>query len=222
MKKIPRILGILTTIPILLTAAPALLAFDMTGMPGRSFKGQLPDLTAEQEKMAHNLEQHITVLALQIGERHFLKPDKLQESADYIFQVFDSLETSGLKTSRHEFIANGQRFENIELTISGTEESDEIIVVGAHYDTVDNCPGANDNASGVAAILEMARILSLKPLSKTIRLVAFPNEEHFFGENQMGSYFYAKECRYRKDKIIAMISIETIGYYRNYKGSQKY
>jgi Zn-dependent M28 family amino/carboxypeptidase len=100
---------------------------------------------------------------------------------------------------------------------------EEIVVVGAHYDSVLSCPGANDNASGVAAVLEIARLLAEEKLSRTVRLVAFVNEEPpFFRSDYMGSRVYATRSRQRGDQIVAMFAIETIGYYSDQAGSQCY
>jgi Zn-dependent M28 family amino/carboxypeptidase len=113
--------------------------------------------------------------------------------------------------------------ENLEGEIAGTQKPEEIVLVGAHYDSVPVSQGANDNASGVAAVLEIARLLRTEPFSRTVRFVAFVNEEPpFFQTGEMGSRVYASQSRKRGEKIIAMISLETIGYYSNKKGSQNY
>jgi Zn-dependent M28 family amino/carboxypeptidase len=85
------------------------------------------------------------------------------------------------------------------------------------------CKAANDNASGVAAVLELAKYFSENPQSRTIRFVAFTNEEPpFFWTKYMGSYVYAKECKSKNEKITAMLTPETIGCYSDKKGSQNY
>ena len=75
------------------------------------------------------------------------------------------------------FAADGHTVRNLEVILPGQTRPEEIVVVGAHYDTVYGCPGANDNASGIAAVLELARLLANQPFARTIRLVAFVNEE---------------------------------------------
>ena len=112
---------------------------------------------------------------------------------------------------------------NVELEIVGSAKRDEVVVIGAHYDAVDGSPGADDNASGVAALLAIARrIRDAKP-ARTIRLVAFINEEPpFFKTPQMGSYQYAKRAHDRGEKIVAMLSLESIGYYDPRPNSQQY
>jgi Zn-dependent M28 family amino/carboxypeptidase len=97
------------------------------------------------------------------------------------------------------------------------------VVIGAHYDTVRGSPGANDNASGVAALLELARLLKEFRPKREIRLVAFVNEEQpFFATEGMGSWRYAKRCASRGESVSAMLSLETIGYYSDQPGSQHY
>ena len=101
--------------------------------------------------------------------------------------------------------------------------SHQIVVVGGHYDSVAGCPGANDNGTGVAATLALAQAFASRKLSRTLRFVAFVNEEPpYFQTEQMGSLVYARACRARGEKIVAMLSLETIGYYRDEPGSQQY
>jgi Zn-dependent M28 family amino/carboxypeptidase len=99
----------------------------------------------------------------------------------------------------------------------------EVILVGAHYDTAPGTPGANDNGSGVALLLEMGRLLKEARPARTLRLVAFANEEppHFFTED-MGSRVHARRARGRGEDIVAMLSLETIGYYSDTPGTQAY
>jgi Zn-dependent M28 family amino/carboxypeptidase len=105
----------------------------------------------------------------------------------------------------------------------GTSRRDDIVVVGAHYDSVSGCPGANDNATGVAAMLELAHRLARAPVSRTIRFAAFVNEEPpFFQTANMGSVVYANAAKARGDRIVGMLSLETMGYYSEEKGSQQY
>jgi Zn-dependent M28 family amino/carboxypeptidase len=112
---------------------------------------------------------------------------------------------------------------NLEVELPGGAQRQEIVVIGGHYDSVPGCPGANDNATGVAAVLEMAHLLTGTPLPRTVRLVAFVNEEApFFGTDAMGSRVYARRARARGERIVAMLSLETIGYYTDAADSQQY
>ena len=116
---------------------------------------------------------------------------------------------------------------NIDAVIeAGSGAADpEVIVVGAHYDSAEDTPGANDNGSGTAAVLEIARLLrDLRARSrKRIRFVLFVNEEPpYFQTDDMGSLRYAKRWRRARERVIAMISLETLGYYSDEPGSQQY
>jgi Zn-dependent M28 family amino/carboxypeptidase len=112
---------------------------------------------------------------------------------------------------------------NIEVTLPGTSRAGEIVVIGAHYDTVKGCPGANDNATGVAALLELARRFASRRHVRTLKFVAFVNEEPpFFRTASMGSMVYANAAKARGDRIFGMLALETIGYYSDVPGSQRY
>src|SRR5215211_7899060 len=190
----------------------------MIRMPGDSFRGSAAPLTEEENVVRHGLVADVQMLAGDIGERNLNKPDRLTAAADFVTQRFVQC---GLAPERQPFNAAGKRCENIVAEVRGTTA--EIVLVGAHYDTVPLSPGANDNGSGVAALLALARRFSGQTPGKTLRLVAFPNEE--FGHpkaDEMGSWVYAKACRARADRIPAMISLETIGYFSSRPGSQKY
>ena len=101
--------------------------------------------------------------------------------------------------------------------------ADGAVIVGAHYDSVSGTVGANDNATGVAATLELARWLQGSHLRRTIRFVFFVNEEPpYFQTGQMGSRVYARKLKHDGVPVSAMISLETIGYYSDAPGSQKY
>jgi Zn-dependent M28 family amino/carboxypeptidase len=113
--------------------------------------------------------------------------------------------------------------DNVEAEIRGRDRPGDIIVIGAHYDSVPYTTGANDNASGVAAMLALARVFAKAHPAATLRFVAFANEEQpYFYTLDMGSLVYAKRCKARGENVVGMISLETIGFYSDAKGSQKY
>lgn len=190
-------------------------------MPGKSFSGPLPRQTANQRQLATRLRADVTHLAVQIGERNSVNAySKLNAARDWIRL---QLTLAGYRVRSHNFQAGGKTFSNLECEVPG--QTDRVIVVGAHYDSAENCPAANDNGSGVAALLALARhfkTLKEKPKS-TIRLVAFANEEppHFWHES-MGSLNYARMARKRGDDMLAMLSLETMGYYSDVPDSQKF
>jgi Zn-dependent M28 family amino/carboxypeptidase len=166
------------------------------------------------------LRRHVERLADEIGERHVLRPEALHAAERYIGETLRAL---GYEVSRQAYQAQGVDSANLEVSIAGSGAASEIVLAGAHYDTVPGSPGADDNASGVAAILELARLLRSAKPARTIRLVAFVNEEPpFFFWGEMGSKVYAKAARARGDDIRVMLSLEMLGCYSDEKGSQGY
>jgi Zn-dependent M28 family amino/carboxypeptidase len=171
-------------------------------------------------RLEARLRGHVQELAGRIGERNMFCPQALDEAARYITR---DLAASGLSPASQSFTALGREVQNIEAELAGAERADEIVVLGAHYDSVEGCPGANDNASGVAALLELARALKGSRLERTVRFVAFVNEEPpFFQGPQMGSVVAARRSRIRGERIVGMLSLETIGYYTDAPKTQGY
>jgi len=188
------------------------------GMPGKSFTGALPAATVAERSLADQIKSDVIYLAGTVGNRDTDHPANLVKGADYIEA---ELGRAGWKVARHAYVVKGQTVFNLDAEIKG--ELDEIVLVGAHYDSVMGAPGANDNASGAAAVLALARRMGKEHPRRTLRLAAFVNEEPpYFQTEQMGSLVYAKECKARGDKIAAMMSIETIGCYSDQPGSQRY
>ncbi len=189
-------------------------------MPGFSFSGPLLPLTPQEQQTSELLRRHVHTLARDIGPRNIWRASSMSTTAAYLEEVLVDL---GYAVRQQEFSAHNVTAVNLEVEITGSLKPEEIVVIGAHYDTVSGCPGANDNGSGVAALLELARLLGdARPL-RTIRLVAFANEEPpFFLSKDMGSRHYAALTRKRQEKVVAMLSLETMGYYRDELGSQQY
>lgn len=179
-------------------------------------------ITSDREAaLAVVLEKHVRVLAEEIGNRSFGNYENLEKAGAYICRRWSE---SGLTAAREEFLLEEKPVANFFVEFKGTSYPEEIIVVGAHYDSVGNtCPGANDNGTGVAALLEIAaRFKSFSP-QRTLRFVAFVNEEPpYFGTDSMGSAVHARGCKDRQEKIVGMLSLETLGYYSNEPKSQKY
>lgn len=166
------------------------------------------------------LRRHVGTLAGEIGERNVWQYAALQRAADYIEAQFRG---SGYRPNRQTFEVSRLPVQNIDVTLAGTSRPDEVLVVGAHYDTVGGCPGANDNATGIAALLELARRFAIQPHVRSIRFAAFVNEEPpFFQTTQMGSLVYARAAEARGDRILGMLALETMGYYSDAPGSQQY
>jgi len=170
--------------------------------------------------LAERLQAHVQQLAAEIGERNVFRPHALQAAANYLRAQWVS---QGYRVVSQSYDARGVRSENLEVTLPGVSRPSEIILIGAHYDSVRGSPGANDNASGVAALLALSGALAQAKPARSLRFVAFVNEEPpFFYWGEMGSKVYAKAARVRGDDIRLMISLEMLGYYSDEPGSQRY
>ena len=201
--------------PSLLFAA----AWFVACMPGRSYQGT-PDRGAETAALATALRAHVVQLAEVIGERNVDRREELDRAAAYIGAAFGAL---GCEVETQRFEVGDTSVDNLECELRGASVPEESIVVGAHYDSVEGSLGANDNASGVAALLEVARQLSQSPRARTLRFVAFVNEEPpFFQTPEMGSVVYAEKVSRESGHVVAMLSLETIGFYSDAPGSQNY
>jgi len=216
-QRTPKRLGIMT---VVLTLTILICWFTMIRMPLASYRGPLPELTAGERQLQLELQQDVTHLAGHIGERNTYVPRALHAAADYVEAGFTN---AGLRVTRQGFTAMGERCENLIAEIPGAGRRTEIVVVGGHYDSVQGVAGANDNASGAAATLALARRFATTQPARTLRFVAFVNEEPpFFKAPEMGSLVYARSCRANGDNIVAMLSLETIGFYSDADKSQKY
>jgi hypothetical protein len=192
----------------------------MIRMPLRSFAGELPKLTPAQKALSDRLRRDVIALAKDIGERNVFLPDTLGKAAEFVERA---LARSGRPVQRQSYEVLKEMCHNFEVEIPGTSRREEIVVIGAHYDSVPGSPGANDNGSGVAALLALSESLARMQPARTLRFVTFVNEEPpHFQTKLMGSWVYARRARERGERIVAMLSLETIGYYSDAKGSQKY
>jgi Zn-dependent M28 family amino/carboxypeptidase len=190
-------------------------------MPGETGRGALPPLTPAQKELRRALERHVRELAGRIGERNSVHYDALKQAASYVDRELAAIGYT--VTSQRWTSADGQAFRNLEVTLPGRGRPAEIVVIGAHYDSNRGTPGADDNASGVAALLELARLLRGDSVTRTIRFVAFANEElPFFGTADQGSRRYVQALKQRGDDVRSMLSIETIGYYATGPKTQLY
>jgi hypothetical protein len=199
-------------------------------MPGKNVTNAAP-LSLDETFLQEDLMRDVNALASDIGERNLTRYESLERAASFIEQSFVD---AGLQPQRDTYEVDGRACHNIEVEIRGA--TPRIVLIGAHYDSILGGPGANDNASGVAALLALARHFAGVPLSagrigeprpaqsaSTLRFVAFVNEEPpYFQTSRMGSFIYASRCKARNDHIAAMISLETIGYFSDAPHSQKY
>lgn len=203
---------------LIVAVAIACLLWYMVKVPGVSHTGPLQPLSAQEKLLADRLSRHIGAIASR--EHNFMHPAALEAAARYIETVFEDL---GYGVAAQRIPRNGTEVRNIEIELPGGARAGEIIVVGAHYDSVVGAVGANDNGSGVAALIELARLLHDAKPARTVRFVAFVDEEPpFYYGDEMGSRFYARRSKARGENIVAMFSLETIGYYSDEPDSQRY
>ncbi|MBT3783835.1 M28 family peptidase [bacterium] len=192
---------------------------------------------SEQSQVSHelqnNLKDIVVHLAQTIGHRNVIRPENLKKSAQFIEMRFNAL---GYETHRESFHVVERRgyevysqrtrlpvMEVSNIVAEKNGSTNGVIVVGAHYDSVIGSPGADDNATGVAALLELSRLLFEQKFAATLKFIAFVNEEPpYFQTDEMGSYVSAKLSQGRNENIIAMISLESLGFYTDEKNSQKY
>jgi Zn-dependent M28 family amino/carboxypeptidase len=159
--------------------------------------------------LIENLYRHVEYLSMKIGERHLWKEGSLNKAADYIESVFTS---SGYAVWRQTYSCYGQSVSNLIAEKSGRDK--EVVIIGAHYDTVPGSPGADDNASAVAGLLELARLSQESSDKKPLVFSAFVNEEPpCFGSPNMGSMVYAKHLKEQRTPVEVMVSLEMIGYF---------
>lgn len=156
-----------------------------------------------------DLARSLEMLATRIGERHAAKPESLERAALW-FESTVGPANLGYVVERHVFESGGREMRNLIAELPGRDRRKEIIVVGAHYDSLPGSPGANDNASGVAALIALARAFAGDPQKRTIRFVAFANGADALNDTT-GSLVYANRCRARGETVVAMLSIDSLG-----------
>lgn len=185
----------------------------------------LPDqnMAAPSDEVGIRLKAHVDALSESIGERNLDHPQSLEAAARYIEKQLGSLgyavtsTTYAVRHNNQDVLAR-----NIEASLHGESPSAPILILGAHYDTAPGTPGADDNASGVAALIELARELKSRPRKAEIRFVAFSTEEPpSFGTTNMGSAHYSNALPNNR-VILGMLSLECLGFYRDTHNSQKY
>jgi Zn-dependent M28 family amino/carboxypeptidase len=164
----------------------------------------------QDQLLRENLYQHVEYLSVKIGDRHLWKEGSLNKSADYIESELMAI---GYVVQRQTYSCYGKSVSNLMVEKTGTDKG--VVILGAHYDTVPGTPGADDNASAVAGLLELARWLKGSESKKTLVFVALVNEEPpCFGSYNMGSMVYARHLREQKIPVEVMVSLEMIGFFR--------
>jgi hypothetical protein len=212
---------ILTVLLLAVLGGMGFAAWYSLAVPGRPHEGPLPSLTAEEQRVAGALEQHVTAIAsVPHNVDHY---DALERSAQYIEETLRSF---GYVTTPQVFSSAGRAVRNIEATRDPARAGGDTstLVLGAHYDSFGDAPGANDNGTGTALVLELAHLLrDWQPKKARVRYVLFVNEEppHYRTED-MGSLHYARLLAERRERVQGMISFETLGAFSDLEGTQHY
>lgn len=168
----------------------------------------LPE-TPERQAVRARLLQHLSYLSVTLGERSIYRPQNLRAAEDYVFRAFQEL---GYPVARQVFLCHKQEVANV---IAGQVKPAGYYILGAHFDTVAGSPGADDNASGVAVMLEVARLVKDTPLPRPWVFIGFTTEEPpVFGTLYMGSDIYARRARREGHRILGMLCLESVGYFR--------
>ncbi|GAA5508988.1 M28 family peptidase [Novipirellula caenicola] len=171
------------------------------------------------DEIEANLRLHVDRIAGLIGPRTLDRPKSIVATTGYIQGQWDAMQYD---VQSEGYDAMGQPATNLFVENVGTKHADEIVLLGAHYDTVADTPGADDNASAVAVMIEVSRLLRHHAGKRTARYVAFTCEEKPYGDfDAMGSQHHARQSKQRGDKIIGMLCLEMVGYFRDEVGSQK-
>jgi hypothetical protein len=198
----------------------ALSACMQLDMPGASFEGTAPPATAEESALATRLQKHVEVLSADIGRRHLGEHARLLQAQEYLETTLRQI---GYAVEKQEWQADGKAVANLAVSVPGISRPSEIVLLGAHYDSARQSPGADDNGSGVAALVEIARAMRAATPAQTVRFVLFVNEEPpFFGTPAMGSWHDAQAAGRRGDKLRAALILDSIGRFSSEPGSQHY
>lgn len=169
----------------------------------------------DRDAIRANLTRHLTYLSVTLGDRSIHRPETLKAAEDYVFQNFAAL---GYGPRRQAFRYREEKVANV---IAGDEHPAGYYILGAHFDTVAGTPGADDNASGIAVLLEVARLARNLTPPKPWAFIGFTLEEPpVFSTQAMGSRVYAQEARRRQARILGMLCLEMVGYYSQAPGSQ--
>ena len=210
---------VLVTIAILATAAVSYGIYRLIRIPGVSSRWMERALTSGELELRASLMRDVASLA-SLTHRNEFDMRALAEARNHIRESFRA---AHLEPGAQSFRAGPVTHENIFAIVEGTSRPAEIVVVGAHYDTVFDSPGADDNASGVAGMLAIARQVAKHPCDRTVHFVAFATEEPpYFRSDEMGSCVYAKSLRDQSARVVSMLNIESIGFYASTPGSQLY
>ena len=170
----------------------------------------------EKDEIRRRLQQHLQYLSVDLGERCIFRPQNLKAAEDYVTREFEAL---GYPVQRQTFICQRVEVANV---IAGHPDPQGYYLLGAHFDTVAGTPGADDNASGVAVLLEVSRLARETPTFKPWAFVGFTTEEPpAYFTPYMGSRVYAKQARKNRENLLGMLCLESVGYFVQEPNSQE-
>ena len=214
------VLSIFAAIVLALVAVAGLLAWAVV-FPRQPFRDPLPEADSVIRSLSAELHADVEAIA---GRPHNIDHYAALDAA--ALHIEHELAATGLRFARQEFVVEGRTVRNLEVVIEPFAPSPETstIVIGAHYDSADDFPGAHDNGTGVAAALALARRFALKrPEHHRLMLVMWVNEEQPWGKTQaMGSWRHAQKLRRKGEKVRGAIALETLGYFSDKPGSQRF
>ncbi len=190
-----------------------------TSMPGASAT-RAQAATSHDQLVAGVLKKDVEYLATHVP-RNLEDPQMLQTVQTFLERRLQ--EASGRAVQSENVESKSGQSANFFIEFPGVERPEQIWIVGAHYDSAHDTPGANDNASGVAASLALAQAFRGRAAKETLRFVLFANEEPpYFKTSEMGSWVHARGCKTRGEQVRGMFSLETMGYYSDDENSQRY
>lgn len=201
-------------IGILLIVAALLLALiAMTTQPfTRVNATKVPSLSADR------LKSHVRMLSETLHPRSVEELTNLEAAADYIHAEFTA---AGAAVADQWFEDRGEKYRNVIARFGPADGP--LLVIGAHYDSFETTPGADDNASGIAGLIELAGLLGRHPPPRPVELVAFTTEEPpHFRNGSMGSAVHAESLRAAGREVSLMLALEMIGWFSDAPDSQAY
>ncbi len=172
--------------------------------------GETESMMADNQRLEDALRRHAAALSVDIGDRTPFRPEKLARAADYIRGVF---EQAGLDVTEQAYDYHGLSVANLIAAPAGAKSTAPYYLIGAHYDTVPGTPGADDNASGIAVLLELARRIAARMPPVPLRFAAFTLEEPpAHATRFQGSRVFVKDLADSGGRVLGAIILEMVGF----------
>jgi len=206
---------------LILSLAPwAMLLLGAVWLLKGPFVLRVPKRESGGEASVERLRESVRFLCEEVHPRDYLHASNLDRAAGWIEA---RMRQAGLEVSLQEYRLREGTYRNVIARRPGSEPGAGAVVIGAHYDAVAGTPGADDNASGVAVLMELARTLPPGTNRRTWYLVAFSTEEPpFYHSNDMGSYVFARDLAERGEPVHVMVALDLVGFFTSEPGSQAF